>query len=110
MSETLIEAGIKRPSLALVLRGIVAVIFGVIVSIWPVAAVVTLVWPGLTVLALTLVIGFWAILLGVSQLVLAFQFKKVTNSWWLWLVTGIITLVFGLILVFAPGAGVLSLL
>jgi uncharacterized membrane protein HdeD (DUF308 family) len=83
-------------------------IVGGIVSV--AAGIVALVWPAITALSLALVIGIWAVILGVSQIALAFEIKKAVRPWWLWLITGILTTLFGLILVIAPGAGILSLL
>ncbi|WP_090586645.1 HdeD family acid-resistance protein [Arthrobacter subterraneus] len=74
------------------------------------AGLAAFVWPGITALSLTLVIGLWAVILGVSQIALAFEVKKTGGQWWLWLITGIVTIVFGLFLVILPGAGILGLL
>lgn len=74
------------------------------------AGLVAFVWPGITALSLALVIGLWAVILGVSQMALAFEIKRTLELWWLWLITGIVTTVFGLFLVVLPGPGILSLL
>jgi uncharacterized membrane protein HdeD (DUF308 family) len=74
------------------------------------AGLVAFVWPGITALSLALVIGLWAIILGVSQMALAFEVKRTVRLWRLWLITGIVTTLFGLFLVILPGPGILSLL
>lgn len=75
------------------------------------AGIVALVWPGLTVLTLLLVIGFWAIVLGITQIVEAFRSRKLGASWWGWtLAAGILGVLFGIALLMQPGAGILALL
>lgn len=74
------------------------------------AGLVAFVWPDITALSLALVIGLWAVMLGVSQIALAFDVKRNVGSWWLWLITGVVTTLFGLFLVILPGPGILSLL
>lgn len=81
---------------------------GGIVSLF--AGLVTFAWPGITALSLALIIGLWAVVLGVSQIALAVEARRTVGSWWLWLITGIITILFGLFLVILPGPGILGLL
>jgi uncharacterized membrane protein HdeD (DUF308 family) len=155
MSVPVAEQLFKGSGTALIIRGAAAVVFGVLVVLWPgvsvlalvflfgiyaifdgvanivhyvtrkrrrsvwqlvggivsvLAGIVAFAWPGITALTLALVIGLWAVILGVSQIALAFEVKKTVGSWWLWLVTGIITTLFGLFLVILPGPGILGLL
>jgi uncharacterized membrane protein HdeD (DUF308 family) len=155
MSDPLAQQLIKGSGTALIIRGTAAVLFGILVVVWPgvsvlvmvilfgiyavfdgvtnivqyvtrkrrrsvwqlvggiisvLAGLVAFVWPGITALSLALVIGLWAVILGVSQLALAFEVKRTLGLWWLWLITGIVTAVFGLFLVVLPGPGILSLL
>lgn len=74
------------------------------------AGVVSLFWPGITALALALVIGFWAVLFGAAQTGVAFQIRKIRRSWWLWLAAGVLTVLFGLNLLLFPGHGILGVL
>lgn len=155
MSDTLGQQLFKGSGTALIIRGIAAVLFGILVVVWPGVSVLALVilfgifaifdgatnivhyvtrkgrrsvwqivggvisvlaglaafvWPGITALSLALVIGLWAVILGVSQIALAFDVKKTVRQWWLWLITGIVTTVFGFFLVILPGPGILGLL
>lgn len=155
MADTLAPQLFKGSGTALVVRGVAAILFGILVvavpgvsvlalvflfgiyavidggtnivhyvsgrkrrSVWQLvggiisvlAGIVAFVWPGITALSLAIVIGAWAVLLGVSQIALALEAGKAVRLWWLWLVTGIVTTLFGLLLVFLPGPGILSLL
>ncbi len=73
------------------------------------AGLVTLFWPGITTLALILIIGFWAIVGGVSEVVAAIQLRKEIEREWLLGISGVVSVLFGLAVVFWPGAGALAL-
>jgi uncharacterized membrane protein HdeD (DUF308 family) len=138
------------------LRGVCAVIFGVLAFVWPGITLVTLVllygafalvdgvlslaaaimggapaprwWlalvgllgiaaglvalflPGMTALVLLYVIAFWAIAIGVMEIVGAIRLRKeIHNEWWL-VAAGLISVLFGLFLIVQPGAGALALI
>nr|WP_312160625.1 HdeD family acid-resistance protein [Brevundimonas diminuta] len=81
---------------------------GGVVSI--LAAVVAFAWPGLTALVLVYLIGFWSILRGVLEIIGAIRLRKeIANEWTLG-VAGALSVIFGLILIFMPGAGAIGLL
>jgi len=66
--------------------------------------------PGITALALLFYIAIWAIATGVLQIVAAIRLRKVMkNEWWLAL-SGLASLIFGVLLVVQPGAGALAVL
>jgi len=74
------------------------------------AGVVALVWPGITAVALAWVIGFWALVAGVSQIVSAFGLRAdVGHVPWLTLLSGILTLALGVIILVRPATGALTL-
>ena len=77
----------------LLLRGIAAVVFGVL----------AFVWPGLTLLTLVILYGVFAIIDGVLALVAAFgRTAREVPRWWL-VLTGIVDIAAGLIAMFWPG-------
>jgi uncharacterized membrane protein HdeD (DUF308 family) len=81
----------------LVLEGIVGIA----------AAVVTVAWPGITAMALVFVIGAWAIITGVLEILAAIRLRRVIAHEWLLILGGIASLVFGFLLMIAPLAGAL---
>jgi uncharacterized membrane protein HdeD (DUF308 family) len=73
------------------------------------AAAVTLLWPGITALALLYVIGAWAIVTGVIEIAAAISMRRVIeNEVWLGL-AGLASIVFGVIVVLFPGAGAVGI-
>jgi uncharacterized membrane protein HdeD (DUF308 family) len=140
----------------ILLRGIAAIIFGVLAFIWPGITLVTLVlfwgaftlvdgilalahaimggnvgsrwWlaligvlgivvglltflmPGVTALVLLVFIATWAIVLGVFQIVGAIRLRKEIDNEWTLGLGGAISVLFGAILLIAPGAGAIGLI
>ncbi|MEV0828109.1 HdeD family acid-resistance protein [Nonomuraea rubra] len=138
----------------LLVRGLAAVVFGVLALIWPgitllvlviffgayalvsglfelfagfrhgtrsrawliisglvgiLAGIVALVWPGITSLALLYVVAFWAIFTGVSEIVAGIHLRKLIDNEWMFIVGGALSVIFGVLLLIWPGAGMLSL-
>jgi uncharacterized membrane protein HdeD (DUF308 family) len=76
-----------------------------------VAGVIALFWPGPTIFALVLIIAVWSIVLGVTEIVEAFQARRHGSSSWAWLlIAGIVGIIFGVVLIASPAAGALALL
>lgn len=140
----------------LLLRGIAAIVFGVLAFIWPGLTLLTLVllygafalvdgvfaiiaaikgggpgprwwlalvglcgviiglltffWPGVTALVLLVFIAAWAIIIGVFEIVGAIRLRKEIDNEWLLIASGVVSVIFGLILVAQPGTGALALL
>lgn len=154
--EGLVKSALHRSWWLLLLRGIIAVAFGIATFVWPQISLVSLVlvygiyavadgilalvaairgggiaprwwlalggiaslaagalafvWPGLTALVLVYLIGFWSIVRGVLEIVGAIRLRnEIPNEWSLGL-AGALSVLFGVILVVAPGAGALGLL
>jgi uncharacterized membrane protein HdeD (DUF308 family) len=71
--------------------------------------IVTLVWPGITAIALLVCIAVWAVVRGVFEIVSAIQLRKVIdNEWWL-IGSGVLSVLFGVVMLMAPGAGAIAL-
>jgi uncharacterized membrane protein HdeD (DUF308 family) len=71
---------------------------------------VALIWPGITALALLFLIAAWAIVTGVLQIVAAVQLRRVITGEWLLGLAGALAIAWGILLVFNPRAGALSVL
>ena len=139
----------------LLLRGIAAIVFGVLAFAWPgmtlltlilfygafalvdgvlaiiaaitggapaprwwlaiigllgiVAGLLTFLMPGLSALVLLFFIAAWAIATGVLQIIGAIQLRKDIDNEWLLILGGAISVLFGLGVMVAPGAGALAL-
>jgi uncharacterized membrane protein HdeD (DUF308 family) len=140
----------------ILLRGIAAILFGVLAFIWPGLTLVTLIlfwgaftlidgvlalahaimggntgsrwWlaliglagvavgiltfmmPGVTALILLWFIAAWAIVLGVFQIMGAIRLRKEIDNEWTLILGGVLSVLFGLVLLVAPGAGAVGLI
>src|ERR1700693_548759 len=84
---------------ALLIEGLIGIIAGIL----------TFVWPGITALALLYVIAFWAVFTGVMEVVAAVNLRHVITNEWALIFSGVLSVIFGLLLVIQPGAGALAL-
>jgi uncharacterized membrane protein HdeD (DUF308 family) len=66
--------------------------------------------PHLTALALLMVIAAWAILVGVMQVMAAWRLRKEITGEWLLGLGGLLSILFGTMMVWNPGAGALAVL
>jgi uncharacterized membrane protein HdeD (DUF308 family) len=139
----------------LVLRGLVAVVFGLVAFVWPgitltalvflfgayalidgafaivagirapkeykrwwvvliegilsvIAGVIAFTVPGITALFLLGLIAGWAIFTGVLEIIAAIQMRKYITGEWLMVLTGVLSVVFGVLLLLNPFAGALA--
>ena len=74
------------------------------------AGIMTIFYPGLTVLGLLYFIAFWSIVTGVSEIIAAIRLRNEIEGESLLAFAGLLSVIFGIYLVAAPGAGALGLL
>jgi len=82
------------------IRGLVAILFGV----------VTFAWPGLTLVTLVFLFGVWALVSGVFALMGAFTAMQTHKNWWVLLLIGLLGVAVGVLTFRQPGITALSLL
>ena len=66
--------------------------------------------PGLTALALLYLIGGWAIATGVLSIVTAVRLRKQITGEWVMVLSGVLSIIFGVLLFAFPGPGALAVL
>jgi uncharacterized membrane protein HdeD (DUF308 family) len=69
------------------------------------AAAITMVWPLLTLVVLIYIIAAWALITGILEIMAAIRLRRVITGEWLLVLTGVASIVFGLLLFAAPGPG-----
>ncbi|MFI6479158.1 HdeD family acid-resistance protein [Nonomuraea sp. NPDC050663] len=74
-----------------------------------IAGIIAFVRPGLAGLTLLYIIAFWAIFAGITGIVAGIRMRKVITNEWMFIVSGALTLLFGILLVIWPLSGALSL-
>jgi uncharacterized membrane protein HdeD (DUF308 family) len=75
-----------------------------------VAGALTFLAPGLTALALLLIIGAWAIGIGVMQIAAAIHIRRASDGDWALGLSGALSVIFGVLAIIHPGAGALGIL
>ncbi|MDO7919814.1 DUF308 domain-containing protein, partial [Pseudomonas aeruginosa] len=61
-------------------------------------------WPQLTAIGLLLIIAGWALAMGIFQIVAAIRLRKsIQNEWWM-ILSGAISVLFGVLMIADPGA------
>jgi uncharacterized membrane protein HdeD (DUF308 family) len=73
------------------------------------AGLMAFAWPGVTALVLLVFIATWAIVIGALQIWGAIRLRKEIEGEWLLIVSGLLSVVFGIILLVQPGTGALAL-
>lgn len=74
------------------------------------AGLATFAYPGLTAIVLLYLIAGWAIVRGIVEIVIAIEFRKVLVGEWMLIVAGVVSILFGALLIMNPGAGALSVI
>lgn len=99
-----IVAGVRRqvehqPSWAFIVEGIVCVAFGLL----------ALLKPGATAVAWLFLISGFAVVSGILHIVAGVELRKQVAGEWALIVNGVLTTIFGILMVLLPWAGLLSL-
>lgn len=82
------------------LRGVLAVIFGILAFIW----------PGLTAVALVFMFAAYAILDGILTIASAIRTREANDRWWLGLLEGVVSIAAGVIAFLFPTLAAVTLL
>lgn len=146
-----IATALARNWWLLLLRGILAVLFGLMALAWPALTLLTLVllygayafvdgltalwfavssrawglllfgilgvivgvytffYTGVTAIVLLYMIAAWALVRGIFEIVTAIQLRKEIRYEWTLIVSGVISIIFGIVLVANPAAGALAM-
>jgi uncharacterized membrane protein HdeD (DUF308 family) len=73
------------------------------------AGILVFIWPGITLIAVVYIIAFYAILGGTLQIVSAIEMRKVIKGELLLIVSGILSVIIGVLLALQPLIGALAL-
>ncbi|HTV00926.1 MAG TPA: DUF308 domain-containing protein [Luteitalea sp.] len=73
------------------------------------AGVLAIAWPGITALALTIVVGVWAFIGGIIALSAAFMSGETAGTRAMLIVDGLVMIAFGVVLFAAPNVGAVTL-
>lgn len=74
-----------------------------------VVALVTFAWPGVTALVLLYLIAAWSFCAGAFELVTAVRLRHVMRREWVLAVLGVLSILFAVLLLFAPETGAMVL-
>jgi uncharacterized membrane protein HdeD (DUF308 family) len=100
----IIEAIRHRGSSSMVLRivlGAVSILFGILV----------LVWPGISLRILVIMVGVWAIITGILQIMSSVRHRAVPHSGWVWgTIAGALSILFGILVLIWPGIGLVTII
>jgi uncharacterized membrane protein HdeD (DUF308 family) len=82
----------------LAIHGIAGIIIGATVAFW----------PGITALILLVLIAIWLLLSGALQIAASFSLRRQLRNEWVLVITGILSIIAGIILVARPAVGALA--
>jgi uncharacterized membrane protein HdeD (DUF308 family) len=82
-----------------VLEGLVALVVGAI----------AIIWPGITALALVVLIGIWAVATGIAEIAAAIRLRRVITNEWLLGLSGVLSIVAGVVIFVWPNAGAVAI-
>jgi len=73
-----------------------------------IAGIVAFLYPGMTAVALLVVIGVWAVIRGIFEIIAAIRLRQVIAHEWLLGIAGILSIAFGVIILARPLIGALA--
>lgn len=73
------------------------------------AGAAVFIWPGITALSLLYVISFYLIFIGVLQVISAIELRRVFAGEWLYFISGILSIIVGVLLIMKPQTGAIAL-
>jgi uncharacterized membrane protein HdeD (DUF308 family) len=88
-----------RPWGSLAIEGLVSLITGCL----------ALLWPGITALAMVILIAWWSVITGIASIISAIRLRKEIEREWLLGLSGILSIALGVLLFLAPAAGLVVL-
>jgi len=94
-----VVAGARGRSWLLIVEGVVGIV----------AAILAVLWAGITALILVYLVAAWAIVTGALELGAAYLLRRVVKNEWLLVVGGIVSIVFGILLALNPAAGLVTI-
>ena len=94
------ERHISQHWAALLIEGLIGIVVGI----------VAFAWPAETAIVLLFLVAFWAVITGILEIITAFTARDGFGHEWLLGIAGLISIIFGLILLFNPLVGLLALL
>jgi uncharacterized membrane protein HdeD (DUF308 family) len=74
-----------------------------------VAGLVALIWPGISAVALLLVIAFWAVATGIMAILSAVRLRRMIKGEWLLGLAGALSIALGVLLFMYPAPGALAM-
>ncbi|HTS22189.1 MAG TPA: HdeD family acid-resistance protein [Casimicrobiaceae bacterium] len=89
-----------RPMWQIVLVGLLGIAAGIF----------TFISPALTAIALLILIAVWAIVNGVFEIAAAIRLRKEISNEWLLILSGALSIAFGVLMIANPGAGAMAVL
>jgi uncharacterized membrane protein HdeD (DUF308 family) len=69
----------------------------------------TILYPGITVVALAIVIGVWAILAGIAEVWAAVVLRRMIANEWLLGISGVLSIAFGVLVAIFPRSGLVAI-
>lgn len=75
-----------------------------------IAGLIAFFWPNETAIILVIIIGAWALAVGIFEIIYAIQYRRANAHPWVVGLSGLLSAAVGLFIIAYPGAGALSLI